>query len=60
MQRLVALTQGLLLGRAGRLWERVQLGGGLASRLLGSLELGLGAYRAGPQRAEMIGGEGIP
>lgn len=49
MQRLVALTQGLLLGWAGRLWARVQLGGGLASRLLGSLGLGLGADRAGLQ-----------
>lgn len=49
MQRLVALTQGLLLGWAGRLWARVQLGGGLASRLLGSLGLGLGADRVGLQ-----------
>lgn len=45
----------------GGLRERVQLGGGLASCLLGSLKLGLGADRAGLQRADMmIGGEGIP
>lgn len=57
MQRLVALTQGLLLGWGwaavgeGAAWWRIGL------MLAGSLGLGLGAGRAVSQRTQMTGVE---